>query len=212
MAHTYQPAERMSIVLHAVMVELRSGTKPDHCGLYKPEAALDSARRDSTINIDSDNNVSQIYKTRLTDCQRVESCASVKKPKTSSHCKTLDVPTVDYGSNTRSPSLADYNELDHPHGYTMVTPSSEEGTPWPAFNEAPESLHTLSMPSTSQFSLNGRLGGMWTGAKIDDNGFIHPLANASFHETSTLNRPAREVDGMTNVDFVDLGGWGMEEV
>jgi hypothetical protein len=52
MAHTYQPAERMSVVLRAVMVELRGGNESNHFRLYKPKSAVVPARRGSTIDMD----------------------------------------------------------------------------------------------------------------------------------------------------------------
>lgn len=209
MAHTYQPAERMSVVLRAVMVELRGGSEPNQFRLYKPKSSLVPARRGSTIDMDESENMSQAWKKRQTGRPRAGTGASMRKPRTSSMSTTMSMSndTMNQTLNLKAPPPR-FDDPDRLDGYIMVTPRSELGGPWPAFNDnTPELTHALSTPSTTLSTSNPRHSGAWMGAELDASESINQLANVHFPEMGAFEGDA----GMTNLDFMSLGegDWGM---
>jgi hypothetical protein len=211
MAHTYQPAERMSVVLRAVMVELRGGSEPNQFRLYKPKSAVVPARRGSTIDMDDCENMSQVWKKRQTGRPRAGTSTSMRKPRTSSMSTSLSMPIEVHGFNIKAPPLPRFDDPDRMDGYIMVTPRSDMGT-WPALNETPDLSHALSTPSTTLSSSNPRHSGAWMGAEFDTNDSISQLANVHFPEMGAFDGEAGGADGMTNLDFMSLGeggDWGM---
>jgi hypothetical protein len=207
MAHTYQPAERMSVVLRAVMVELRGGPEPNQFRLYKPKSAVVPARRGSTIDMDDFENMSQTWKKRQMSRPRAGTGTSTRKPRTSSMSTTMSIPMESFTVKPPPPRFDDPDRMD---GFIMVTPRSEFGA-WPALSEPPELSHTLSTPSTLSSS-NSRQNGAWTGAEFEPNDSISQLANVHFPEMGAFEGDSGSVEGMTNLDFMNLeegGDWGM---
>ncbi|KAH3920552.1 hypothetical protein HBI56_071570 [Parastagonospora nodorum] len=212
MAHTYQPAERMSVVLRAVMVELRGGSEPNQSRLYKPKSALVPARRGSTIDMDECENMNTVWKKRQTGRPRAGTSTSLRKPRTSSISTTLSMPIDHHGFNIKAPPPPRFEDnTDRLDGYIMITPRSEVGASWPALNETPDLSHALSTPSTTLSSSNPRHSGAWMGAEFDANDSISQLANVHFPEIGAFDGETGGVDGMTNLDFMSLGEgeWGM---
>lgn len=219
MAYTYQPAERMSIVLRAVMVELRGGPEPSNTfRLYKPKSALVPARRGSTIDMDDAEPASQVFKKRQTSRPRAGTSSSSTrgtKMRTSSMGTTmsLSMDTPHPGSLSIKPPPPRFDDADRERhtsdGYIMVTPRSEIST-WPGLSE-PDLSHALSTPSTtgplSTSGNNRHSGGAWMGAGSEfdpqDSG-IDQLATAHFPELNAFDDGAG-MDGMTNLDFMNLG-------
>src|SRR4051812_44308711 len=124
MAHTYQPAERMSVVLRAVMVELRGGPETNQFKLYKPKSAIVPARRGSTIDMDESENINQVWKKRQTSRPRAGTGASLRKPRTSSMSTTMSIPTEQHGLSIKPPLLPPprFDDPDRADGYILVTP------------------------------------------------------------------------------------------
>jgi hypothetical protein len=213
MAYTYQPAERMSVVLRAVMVELRGGGETHQLRLYKPKSAVVPARRGSTIDMEETEHMSQVSKKRQTGRPRAGTGASMRKPRTSSMSTTMSMPAEHQGFNIKAPPPPRFDDPDRLNDYIMVTPRSEVGGSWPAFNETPELTHALSTPSTTLSSSNNRHSGAWMGAELDANDSISQLANVHFPEMDAFDGETGGVDGMTNLDFMNLGegggDWGM---
>lgn len=210
MAHTYQPAERMSVVLRAVMVELRGGPEPNQFRLYKPKSSLVPARRGSTIDMDESENTSQTWKKRQTGRPRAGTGTSMRKARTSSMSTTMSISNdvVHQNLNMKAPVPPRFDDPDRLDGYIMITPRSELGGPWPTFHDnTPELTHALSTPSTTLSTSNPRHSGAWMGAELDTSDSISQLANVHFPEMGAFEGDA----GMTNLDFMTLGDgdWGM---
>jgi hypothetical protein len=215
MAHTYQPAERMSLVLRAVMVELRNGNEPTQ-RIPKPQATLVHDRRDSTINTNNGYAIGQSCKNRWTGCQEMDSGASIKKPRTSSNDTTLHEPVDHCGFSTGPPPVPNFNQPNCIDGYAMVAPRSEGGVLWPAMNETTGISQSLSTPSITQYTVDARLSGTWPATTMEENASTHSLANMHFQGTSAFDGQTREVASTTHVDFIGLGvsageGWSMEK-
>jgi len=210
MAHTYQPAERMSVVLRAVMVELRGGPEPNQFKLYRPKSAVVPARRGSTIDMDESENMSQVWKKRQTSRPRAGTGASLRKPRTSSMSTTMSMPIDQTGLSIKPPPPPRFDDPDRADGYILVTPRSEIST-WPGLSEAPELSHALSTPATTISSSHNRNSGAWMGAEFDANDSISQLANVHFPEMGAFDADMGGVEG-TNLDFMNLGedgNWGM---
>jgi hypothetical protein len=215
MAHTYQPAERMSLVLRAVMVELRSGTESNQRN-PNPQATLVPDRRDSTINMNNSYDIGQSCKKRWTGCQEIDSGTSIKKPRTSSNGTTLQEPVDHCSFSAGPPPVPNFNQPNCIDGYAMVAPSSDGGVLWPAINDTTGISQSLSTPSITQYTVDARLSGAWPATTMEENASTHSLANVHFQETSAFDGQTREVAGTTHVDFIGLGvsggeGWSMEK-
>jgi hypothetical protein len=214
MAHTYQPAERMSVVLRAVMVELRGGNESNHFRLYKPKSAVVPARRGSTIDMDDGENMSQAWKKRQTGRPRAGTGASMRKPRTSSTSTTMSMSVDSHQGFSIKPSHPlKFDDPDRMDGFIMVTPRSEMGA-WPSLSETPELSHALSTPTTTSVlsCSNPRHSGAWMGAEFDTSDSISQLANVHFPEMGAFDGETDGVESMTNLDFMNLGeggDWGM---
>jgi len=206
MAYTFQPAERMSTVLRAVMVELRGGPEPHQFKLYKPKSAVVPARRGSTIDMDEAE--SQAWKKRQTNRPRAGTGSSLRKARTNSMSTTMSMPIDQHGLSIKPPPPPRFDDTDRADGYIMVTPRSEIST-WPGLSEPPELSHSLNTPMSTT---NNRNSGAWMGAEFDANDSISQLANVHFPEMGAFDADAGGVEGMTNLDFMSLGeggDWGL---
>lgn len=225
MAYTYQPAERMSTVLRAVMVELRGGPDPvssTSFNIYKPQSSIVPARRGSTIDMDSDMNdgTQQWAKKR----QMSSSSASRPRALTGGARKTRTMSSSTTGTSmqhglsiqTPAPLPPRFDEQSQSEGYIIVTPRSESSA-W-----VPDLSHSLSTHSTSaSSSANARHPGAWMNTEFEAQDAISQLANAHFPELSAFddiisNAPlsgGRTNEGGTNLDFMPLGdasdSWGL---
>jgi hypothetical protein len=208
MAMNYQPAERMSVVLRAVMVELRGGGPVDNdFRLYKSKASLIPARRGS-------NNQTQdtpLYKKRQTSRPRAGTGTSKKR----SMSMISNVTNIDLTVKAPPQPPRFDVESDRGDGYIMVTPRSEVSSWHPLSNDsgnAPGLEHGLTTPSTANnLSTPGGPRNAWMGAELDTSDSITQLANVHFPEIPALSGG----DGdMTHLDFMSLGDgagdWGRE--
>ncbi|KAJ4364079.1 hypothetical protein N0V83_009534 [Neocucurbitaria cava] len=228
MAATYQPAERMSHVLRAVMVELRGGPEPsmNHFRLYKPSSAVVPARRGSTIDMDESESTSQVFKKRQTSRPRAGTGASgrsIGKVRTSSMSTTMSIGSTTGGSSgltikppspprfddTNGNNMDRNNNSNSDGGFILVTPRSEiSSTTWPpslsSQHEPPElslSSATSSTTTASSNNPNRHSGGTWMGAEFDPQDSINQLANAHFPELNAFGD-----DGAGGGGGMDDGG------
>lgn len=191
MAVTYQPAERMAVVLRAVMIELRGGPVANDFHLYKPKSALIPARRGST------NEAADIpmYKKRQTSRPRAGTGSSKKR----SMSMASNVTSIDL--TIKAPGQHRWDaESERSDGYIMVTPRSEISS-WPPISEnASELSHSLATGSSAGLSTSGPRNA-WMGAELDTSDAISNLANVHFPEMNALT------DGgdMSHLDFLSLG-------
>jgi hypothetical protein len=203
MALTYQPAERMSVVLRAVMIELRGGGPVDNdFKLYKSKASLVPARRGST------NEAADIplYKKRQTSRPRAGTGGSKKR----SMSMISNVTNIDL--TVKAPVPRFDGESDRGDGYIMVTPRSEISSWHPLdSSSAPGLEHGLTTPSTGTTHHVSTPRNAWMGAELDTSDSIAQLANVHFPEIPALT--AGDGD-MTHLDFLSLGDgsgdWGRE--
>ncbi|KAF2013892.1 hypothetical protein BU24DRAFT_483721 [Aaosphaeria arxii CBS 175.79] len=202
MAHTYQPAERMSVVLRAVMVELRGDVPEPNATsfkLYKPKSAIVPARRGST------NETSDIpmFKRRQTSRPRAGTTGSKKRSMSTASVSIADMGGLPLKAPAAGPTRFDA-ESDRGDGYIMVTPRSEISS-WPNLDNAASSLDpalTTATPSTLSTSAGTR--NAWMGAELDPSDSISQLANVHFPEIPALSE-ANGGDNMSHLDFMNLG-------
>ncbi|KAL1596474.1 hypothetical protein SLS60_009120 [Paraconiothyrium brasiliense] len=195
MAVTYQPAERMAVVLRAVMIELRGGPVANDFKLYKPKSALVPARRGST----NDPADVPMYKKRQTSRPRAGTGSSKKR----SMSMASNVTNVDLTIKAPPASHRWDMESDRSDGFIMVTPRSEISS-WPPISENASDLsHSLATGSSAALSTSGPRNA-WMGAELDTSDAINNLANVHFPEMNALT------DGgdMTHLDFLSLGDGG----
>lgn len=211
MGQTYQPAERMSIVLRAVMAELRGDSVPNHITdhkLYKPKAAVVPARRGST----NDTMDTPLYKKRQTSRPRAGTGASKKRSMSMASSVTNIDLTIKATPNPQNGSRCFDTESDRTEGYIMVTPQSEISSWNPLRDPQSSSLDHkgLSTPSSTALSTSGPRNA-WMGAELDTLDSIDQLANVHFPEIPALSEGGN--GDMSHLDFLslgDTGDWGTE--
>ncbi|USP76255.1 hypothetical protein yc1106_03529 [Curvularia clavata] len=237
MAYTYQPAERMSTVLRAVMVELRGGPDPvssTSFNIYRPQSSIVPARRGSTIDMDSDMNDG----TQQWAKKRQMSSSSTARPRAGTggarKTRTMSSSTTgttlslskDHGQGTSmqhglsiqtpTPLPPRFDDQSQTDGYIIVTPRSEPNA-W-----VPDLSHTLSTHSAAASSSSqARHPGAWMNTDYESQDAISQLANAHFPELSAFEDVissaalggGRMNEGGTNLDFMPLGdaedSWAM---
>ncbi|PVH95805.1 hypothetical protein DM02DRAFT_689316 [Periconia macrospinosa] len=209
MGQTYQPAERMSVVLRAVMVELRGDTLPttnphDFKLLYKPNSAVVPARRgSSTESFDK----TPLYKKRQMNRPRAGTGASQRG--SMSMASTTSAGTVNIDLTVKpplQPPRFDANDTDRSDGFIVVTPRSEISS-WHPLPEAtsPSNIDpSLSAPSVSNMRQQQQQRNAWMGAELDVSDSISQLANVHFPEIPAL----MEAGDMSHLDFLSLGDGG----
>jgi hypothetical protein len=205
MSVTYQPAERMSVVLRAVVIELRGEGPVDpqlNFKLYKPNASLVPARRGSTIEeVDS-----PAFKRRQMNRPRAGTGPSKKRSmsmNTNVTSASLDLGILPVAGVHRFET-----ESERSDGYVMVTPRSEL-VAWPStLPQTPGLEHSLSLPSTTTTNGNIATRNAWMGAELDTSDSISQLANVHFPEMEGLEGG----ESMGHLDFMALGEgeWGRE--
>ncbi|KAJ9658282.1 hypothetical protein H2201_007841 [Coniosporium apollinis] len=183
MAHAYQPAERMSTVLQAVMAELREGPSDASHRPNRRMSAVIPARRSSA----ADEQEQASFKRRHT-----------AKPRPIKNARSHSMGTNNLNLNLKNlhsmgpPQFqrkAD-SESSQADGFVMITPRSEFGT-WPplAGDSVSAVDHPLPTPSTSLVT-PGLTRNSWMGADMDVNENTHDishLANIHFPELSAMN-------------------------
>lgn len=199
MAITYQPAERMAVVLRAVMVELRGGPPVNDFKLYKPKSAIVPARRGST----NDAADVPLYKKRQTSRPRAGTGSKKRSMSMASNAGNVDL------SIKAAAHRWDAESERSDGGFIMVTPRSDVAA-WPSIAENTPSLsHGLDTPSTTALSSSGGPRNAWMGAELDASDAISSLADVHFPEMTALN----DGSDMTHLDFLslgDVGDWGRE--
>ncbi|KAF1978720.1 hypothetical protein BU23DRAFT_563628 [Bimuria novae-zelandiae CBS 107.79] len=201
MAVTYQPAERMAIVLRAVMIELRGGPVANDFQLYKPKSAVVPARRGST------NDAADVPMYKKRQMNRPRAGTGTSKKRTTSMASS--VANIDLRINPPPAPHRWDADSEHSDGFIMVTPRSEISSCPPISENTPALSHGLDTPSTAALSTSGSRNA-WMGAELDTSESINNLANVHFPEMNALT------DGgdMTNLDFLSLGNgggdWGRE--
>lgn len=203
MAQTYQPASRMSVVLRAVVVELRgAGPVDSSFKLYKPKSALVPARRGSSTN-EFDSIDPPMYKRRQMSRPRAGTNGSRK-----GRSMSTSNPMSDMGLNIKPPSsnLGTGSRFDaeseRSDGYIMVTPRSEISS-WPPLDATPGLDPSLTSTTPSTLSTSAGTRNAWMGAELDPSDSISQLANVHFPEIPALS-DAGEAH-LTHLDFMALG-------
>ncbi|KAF2119711.1 fungal-specific transcription factor domain-containing protein [Lophiotrema nucula] len=186
MAYTYVPAERMSTVLRAVMIELRGGPAENNFKLYKPKSAVVPARRGST-NMES--NDMPVFKRRQTSRPRAGTTGSKKARSTS---MSTNMSGIDLSIKPMPPRFD--AESERSDGYIMITPRSEIAT-WPPLDTPLDPALTTSTTLSTSGPRNA-----WMGAELDPNDSISQIANAHFPELLAF-----EGDNMTHLDYMSIG-------
>ncbi|KAF2708012.1 hypothetical protein K504DRAFT_381615 [Pleomassaria siparia CBS 279.74] len=203
MALTYQPAERMSTVLRAVVIELRGDGPVDPSmtfKLYKPRSALVPARREST----NEAHNPPMFKRRQTSRPRAGTGASKKR----SMSMNMTNSSMDLSIKPPSSHHRFDAESERSDGYILVTPRSELGAWPPTLAETPGLEHGLTTPSTASRSHTAPRNA-WMGAELDPTDSISQLANVHFPEIPVLEGG----EGTAHLDFMTLGegtDWGRE--
>lgn len=187
MAHTYQPAERMSIVLQAVMAELRGNTGASSARSLRPKGATVPARRES-----ANDGERPTLKRRQT--ARTKSFSTAKTTTSTDLNINATMPPP--------PPLKHGGEADADRGgdgFIMITPRSEM-CGWTNMSSDTALDPALSTPMAGLST--GRSA--WMGADIPfgDNVDISHLAGVHFPEIDHLT----ENDGGGQyMDFMTLG-------
>jgi hypothetical protein len=193
MALTYQPAERMSVVLRAVMIELRGDNPVDNdFKLYKPKSTLIPTRRSSTMEV----NDTPLYKKRQTSRPRAGTGMSKKR----SMSMISNITNTD--SSIKPPSHPSRFEQDNDRGegYIMVAPHSEVSSWYPLSEATPGLEHGITTPSSTNLSTSGPRNA-WMGAEFDTSDSISQIANVHFPKIPALS----ETGDMMRLDFMSLG-------
>ncbi|KAF2815741.1 uncharacterized protein BDZ99DRAFT_565677 [Mytilinidion resinicola] len=216
MACTFQPAERMSVVLQAVMLELRgesTATGQSPMNLYKPAGALVPARRGSSNDDMADP---PVFKRRQTSRPRANTASSSKKLFRSQSISTMaefkikppPPPSLRGGGADADAGVGD--------GYIMVTPRSEMSSAWPALHDSnnggPPIDPAITTPSAASLSSSaaprGGGGGQqntWMGAELDSDSIVQ-IAGAHFPEMGLMGACESAGDAsMSHLDFMALG-------
>ncbi|KAF2265491.1 hypothetical protein CC78DRAFT_493402 [Lojkania enalia] len=186
----HQPAECMSAVLRAVMVELRGGLTEGNFKLYKPKSALVPSRRGST----NDTPDQPSFKRRQTSRPRAGTTGSKKSRSMNMNASVAGAIDLTIKPPSHPPRFD--AESERSDGFVMVTPHSEIST-WPNV-ETPIDT-TLTTPSTLSTSAPRDT---WMGAGLDPSDTISQLANVHFPEIPVLSS---EGENMSHLDFLSLG-------
>jgi hypothetical protein len=207
MAYTYQPAERMSLVLRAVMVELRGGSDASESRLYKPETTSVPARHGSTNDTDGCEEMSHVWKKRQINGPRAGT-GSIGKTSTSSMSTRLNTPVENHGFDVNVPPPPCYSNAATMDGYSMVTPDPEASASWPVLNDPFELSHGLSIPGNTLSPLNTAHNETWMNTEFDTNDSINPLANMRFPEMESFHDETGGVGSMTSLGMINVGEGG----
>lgn len=224
MSYTYQPAERMSTVLDAVMAELRGGADPGPHGFIRPRGAIVPARRGSTMGNEAEERPS--FKRRHTARPHSRSLSSRERAAVRDRRMSQSAMSIDLNIDPALAAMHHRKESDadrnHPDGYIMVTPRTDmsgwPGVPLSHVNTNGSDRHEIGSmaghsstvdpmglthtPATT-LSTSGPRTNTWMGADLDldpDNitnlASVHFPEMAGFSEGDTAGAP---------LDFMALG-------
>lgn len=207
MAYTYQPAERMFIVLQAVLAELR-GTPGDFAGNFRSKGII-PARRGSTT-VDEMDPPSFTNKRPRAIARTLASRTGYRRQSATS--MGIDINAIDPALTGMPPLQRKISESEHhggQEGWTMITPRSEVApTSWDLHSGSidPNSLGgpTPTSLAPQKFSLNGAT---WIGA-LDSTLETTDIANiAMAHFPELREIPSVEsADDSGPLDFMNLSG------
>jgi hypothetical protein len=207
LAHLYQPAQRMSVVLRAVMVELRGGCEVSHPGLDIPTAAAVPARRGSTNAADSYEDTKRMGKKRQIDFPRPDSALETKagsmnatpSAQVMNHNANINV-NANANVNASGPHVPHFGDATRMDGYTVIpTP------PWQVSNPPLQLSHGLSTLGNTPSYSHPAHSGSWMTSGFNTN---NSLSTVHFPNVGSFHR---EVGGVDSSGAMDLGGgnWDM---
>jgi len=202
MAYTYQPAERMSLVLQAVMIELRGGPATSSRRLYAREDATVPARRGSTNGEAEAVTFQKRQRTGLT--------------RKSMRQQSLDVTGDSHAINvvtTHPPGQRGEIDYDRQDGFIMITPMSDISNGiWPNLTAETSSLDHPMSTGTSLTTVNSADRSAWMGAETPQLSHLSPpsmLRPPSHHQVGVPRLPAhlsahQNRDSNQHSDFMTL--------
>jgi hypothetical protein len=209
MAQTYQPAERMSAVLRAVMVELRGGSGASQSRLYKPIAAAVPARRGTTNDTDECEQKSQVWKKPYISRPDTSTGASTDKPRGSSSMSTpLSTPVENHSFNIAVPSPARSGDATRINSHSIVTPNAEPSASWHMSTEPVELSHGMSTFRATPSSFHPGHNEAWMATEFTTNDPMSHPTPVHFPEMETFHGEHGGVEGMTSHDTMNLGEGG----
>jgi hypothetical protein len=155
MAYTYQPAERMSTVLQAVMIELRGGPATFSRRLYAREDAVVPARRGSTNGEAGAVTLQKRQRTGLTG-----------KPVRQQSLEVTSDSHAISGFTTHTPGQRGEIDFDRQDGFVMITPRSDiSNSIWPNLTADTSSLDHPMSAGTGLATINPADRSAWMGAE-----------------------------------------------
>ncbi|KAF2404514.1 hypothetical protein EJ06DRAFT_207395 [Trichodelitschia bisporula] len=186
MAYTYQPAERMFLVLQAVVSELRGTTDP---GGFRPRAVVPARRGSNTVD---EPEAPGLAKRRHVARARGQS---------KSH--------IGGGDMAIDPALGGLKPLDEGDGFVMITPRSDLSG-WPGDVMLGDTLGTPG--GLSGLAAAARGGNAWMGAEMESHDIGH-LASVHFPELRDIPGVGEGENGGggggapggANLDFMAIG-------
>ncbi|KAF2430447.1 hypothetical protein EJ08DRAFT_243853 [Tothia fuscella] len=199
MAQTYQPAERMFLVLKAVLAELRGAPGEPNDSFHQTGSVIPARRPSASVedmeppSFTKRRQVARAYSRSKLPTIRRESMMSV------------DSLSIDPALSGLHRKLSE-GDPDRPDGYIMVTPHSDISG-W--HSVAGDGLPT---PGTLPASITQRDSNAWMGADLDAHDIGH-LAAVHFPELRDIDGSIPEGDGSNgesvnhvHLDFMGLGG------
>jgi hypothetical protein len=204
LAHLYQPAERMAVVLRAVMVELRGGCAAIQPRLDKPIIAAISTRRGSMNGHSGYGEPSRIEQKSQTGLQKP---GTAIKPRTSGASATPSTQVTNHNvngnmsinvSSAHNPHFGETTPMD---GYSIAPSSS-----WQVSNPPLELSHVLSAPGNTPAYSHPAQTGLWATSGFPAN---NSLATAHFSDVGSFQREAGGGDSLGVVDLGEAGDWDM---
>jgi hypothetical protein len=204
MSHTYQPAERMFLVLQVVLAELRGIPGEIANNFHRPKGVVVPARRGSTSVEDMDPPMF----TKRRQVARAYSKSKLPSIRRESMSSSMDL-NIDPALASLSHRKTSDVDGERPDGFIIVTPSSDVSS-WQTV--AGDSLPT---PGTLPPSITQRNNNAWMGADLDAHDIGH-LATVHFPELRDMHQlPNEEGNGGSSgnpenpnvhLDFMSLGG------
>jgi hypothetical protein len=204
LAHLYQPAERMSVVLRAVMVELRGGCAASQPRLEKPIIAAVPTRRGSMNGHSGYEEPSRTEQKSQTGLQKP---GTAIKPRTSGARTTPSTQVMNHNVNgnisinvsgAHTPRFGDTTPMD---GYNIAPSSS-----WHVSNSPLELSHGLSATGNTPAYSHPAHTGLWATSGF---GASNSLATVHFPGVGSFQREAGGADSLGVVDLGEAGDWDM---
>jgi hypothetical protein len=208
LAQLYQPAERMSVVLRAVMVELRGGHAASQPKLDKPIVAAIPTRGGSMSEHSGYDKTSQTGQERQIG---LPNPGTAMKAMTSGVSATPSARMMNHNGNgnmnmnmnvnvsgAHTPHFGDTTRMD---GYSATSTSS-----WQVSNPSLELSHGLSAPGNIPAYSHPVHTGLWATSGFDSS---NSLAAVHFPDVGSFQRQSGGADGSGVVDLGEAGDWDM---